>query len=65
MDGCPNCGGFSGFHYDLVLRTHRRGDWLEDNDEEVDAAVVKYPKTVTCYDCQKRITWDLAHDGNL
>ena len=64
MNVCPNCGGVSGFYYNLVMITHRIGSWCEDVDEEVDVSVEKFPKTVTCFDCTKRITWDIAHGDN-
>jgi hypothetical protein len=59
---CPKCGGTSGFSYDLVIRTHRIGSWNENDDEEVDiCTVVKFPATVVCVDCGKRVKWDVAH----
>jgi transcription elongation factor Elf1 len=61
MNGCPKCGGVSGFSYNLTLVTERRGDWGVDNDEEVVIRYTNNPKTVACNDCGARINMDVAH----
>lgn len=61
MNKCPKCGGESGFAYTLMLKTHRVGSWGIDDDEESFAERVYDPTTVTCMDCNKRISWDIAH----
>lgn len=61
MNACPKCGSTNGFCYNMTIVTMRRGDWGEDNDEEVEIKYTSNPKTVTCNDCGARINIDTAH----
>jgi hypothetical protein len=58
---CPKCGGSTGFEYHLTLKTNRRGDWGEDDDEETECGRTYEPRTVICQDCGKRTEWNKAH----
>ncbi len=52
---CPKCGGTSGFTFYLTLKTKRRSDWEEDNQEEIGAEVIRQSAFGECQDCGQKI----------
>lgn len=61
MDRCPHCGSEDVFEYTAVLITKRIGAWGKDADEESEIKDSRFPKTVTCGKCGRRVKWDIAH----
>lgn len=65
MFKCPHCGGANGFTYLFTMTTKRMGDWDMDNDEEIEIKDARFPKTVVCKDCGKRVEFKVAHGKTL
>ena len=59
IQACPKCGGTNGFEFTALESHTYSGAWGEEA-ADADVNWAKFPKTVKCTDCGKRIDIDLA-----
>lgn len=60
MDKCPHCGGDSGHRHVLVVHYVMGGPWGQDATTTGDEWSRRRPKTVRCFDCNRRVKFEEA-----
>jgi hypothetical protein len=60
---CPHCGDYDmGYEFILTERVNVQGGWGDgaDDEEANDVIEERYPKTVKCLNCGKRVSLERA-----